>query len=295
MQAPRNIGRLFRFSSDGRTKVPVATSGSVETMRVSPDGNTIAVAITDVKSGGPDLWLHGLSRPTSQRLTFSRGYESYPVWSSDGSRLYYGSDRIGHPDLYEKTLDGSSEDRMLLQADDSQTPEDVSPDGKNLLYWTMQNRTESGLDVYVLSLGNGGKSKPFLKAPGDQRSARFSPDGRHVVYRSDESGTYQVYVKPFTGPGVSRQISSEGGRSPVWSSDGRTIYFITTQSCKIMSASFDPTTGIAAEPQKHIELESVIESVETLPNGEFLMRLNADEAWTAPNRVYVNWQTMLRR
>ncbi|MFN2509796.1 MAG: hypothetical protein ABR589_13655, partial [Chthoniobacterales bacterium] len=113
---------------------------------------------------------------------------------------------------------------------------------------------------YVLPLEANGKPRAFARAPGSQSNASFSPDGRHVVYQSNESGAVQIYVKPFPGPGVARQISYERGSRPNWSPDGRKIFFTGSSARVIMSANFDPATGDATEPQKHIDLAADIDS-----------------------------------
>lgn len=93
---------------------------------------------------------------------------------------------------------------------------------------------------------------------------------------------------------MARQVSYEKAFRPAWARDGKQIFFAGATSQVIMSASFDPATGIAGEPQKHSEVAFDIEDLEVMPNGDFLVLTISAESWTAPNRVYVNWQQLLR-
>jgi Tol biopolymer transport system component len=285
--------RLYWVGSDGRVMTPAGEGGNLNGVALSPSGDSAAVAVSDLKIGTPDLWIWGLSRPTRRRLTFDSGYEGNPVWSPDGSRIYYASDRKGIPDIYEKVIDGSSEDRVIVGAPNVQFPRSVSPDGKFLLYQSSEDPKGQG-DLMVIPLDGDRKPQAFVKTPFTEGgSARFSPDGRWVGYSSAESGKLQVYVKPFPGPGTARQISLDGGESVRWSNGGKTILFQNGR--KIMKVSFEGGKGTATDPLLVTEMGYDIGSYEVAADGRLLMQLATETESSAPNRVIVNWTRLLKQ
>jgi len=290
---PSAASRLYWVGSDGRVMTPAGEGGNFSGIALSPSGDSAAVAVSDLKIGTPDLWIWGLSRPTRRRLTFDSSYEGNPVWSPDASRIYYASDRKGVPDIYEKVIDGSSEDRVIVGAPSVQFPRSVSPDGKFLLYQSFEDPKGQG-DLMVIPLDGDRKPRAFVKTPFTEGgSARFSPDGRWAGYTSAESGSLQVYVKPFPGPGTARQISLDGGESVRWSNGGKTILF--QDGRKIMKVSFESGKGTATDPLLVTEMGYDIGSYEVAADGRLLMQLATETESSAPNRVIVNWTRLLKQ
>ena len=185
--------------------------------RLSPDGTQVAVSI-----GGDngDIWLCSVERRACSRLTVEGG--NYPVWTPDGTRVTFNSDRAGDLDLYWKPADGSGEAEPLLVRERNQYPISWSPDGRVLAFSEI-SAIGSGLDNMLLPLG--GEPEQFVATLFDERSPTFSPNGRWIAYRSNESGTMQLYVRPYPGPGGRYPVSLEGGEEPIWSRDGRQLYF----------------------------------------------------------------------
>ncbi len=195
--------------------------------RISPDGRRVAVAITEQEA---QLWLYDLSRETLTRFTFEGNSNGYPVWTPDGKRIAFASNKEGPQSLFWQLADGSGGLERLAASEDIQTPESWSPDGQLLAFH--ENNPTTQRDIWVLRMGDPSassgqvrKAQPFLRTPFNESAARFSPDGRWLAYVSDESGRYEVYVQPYPGPGGKRQISTEGGTEPVWSRNGRELFY----------------------------------------------------------------------
>jgi serine/threonine protein kinase len=180
---------------------------------LSPDGKRVAVRI------GGDLWLYDLKRSTLGRLTFS-GFNGYPVWTRDGLELIYSSNRGGDFDIYSQPTSGSTTAKRLLKRESTQLPCSILPDGT---IGFVDVQAETGRDLWTLA--PNGKVSPFLVTPYNEAYCRFSPNGRFLAYSSTESGRWEIYVQPFPGSGEKIAISTNGGIYPVWSRNGRELFF----------------------------------------------------------------------
>jgi dipeptidyl aminopeptidase/acylaminoacyl peptidase len=182
---------------------------------LSPDGERIAFEDRD-----DNLWAQDLRRGTRVRLTLDgEGSNAYPVWSRDGSRVLFASNRSGDWEIWSVPPGGGPATR-LLEREANQFPASVAPDG-TILFVERAKGNAAGL--YTLS--PGGEVRPFLVSPFSTTGAQFSPDGRAVAYISDETGRDEVYVLPFGGKGDAAPVSTEGGNAPRWSPDGREIIY----------------------------------------------------------------------
>jgi len=224
--------RLTWVSRSGKEEGAIRPDGPLATMRLSRAGDRLAFAQIDPRLGTADIWIQDLRRGTTARATFDPASEWAPVWFPDGSRLIYASDVGGElPDLF--WLDpASGKNGLLLHSRGVKVPEDVSPDGRFLLYFEMVSKQPV---IWVLPLGGDKRPFPFLTQPFPEYSPRFSPDGRFVAYVAEESGKPEIYVRPFPGPGQAWQVSRAGGKAPRWSPDGREIFFVTENA--VMSAA----------------------------------------------------------
>ncbi|HTQ11491.1 MAG TPA: hypothetical protein VMI31_15610, partial [Fimbriimonadaceae bacterium] len=237
--------RLTWVSRSGREEGAVRPEGSYLGPRLSRAGDRLAFAQVDPRLGTGDIWIQDLQHGTTARATFDPTSEWSPVWLPDGSRVIYSSDAGGElPDLF--WLDpASGKTGLLLHSRGVKWPDDVSPDGRFLLYFEMLSKQPV---IMVLPLTGDKKPFPFLTQPFPEYSPRFSPDGRFVAYVAEGSGKPEVYVRPFPGPGQPWQVSRTGGKAPRWSSDGREIFFLTEHA--VMSAAvrtghgFETTTPV---------------------------------------------------
>ena len=179
--------------------------------RVSRDGRRVAVART--VQGNTDVWL--LDGVRASRLTFDAAVDSYPVWSPDGSRIAFSSNRTGQLELYQMLTLGGVEERLLEASDQVRVPYSWSVDGRRLLYSSVAS--QGNVDLWIVPMV--GKRTPwmFAKTPFRESYGVFSPDGRWVAYQSNETGRPEVYVRPVVPPGAAGTAAAAGGhgRSPL--------------------------------------------------------------------------------
>ena len=216
-------------TSLGRTLVWVDLEGNEEALplppaeyespRVSPDGRYVAVEVRGVNT---DVIIYDLERDISTRLTFETSVDGFPVWSRDGQRVAFASDRDGTLDVYAKAADGTGQVERLTTSESFQAPEVWLADGQ-LLIATLTGRADS--DMGLLDREN--RVTDLVKTPFDEGYSALSPDGRWLAYLSNESGEYQIYVRPFPNVDDGKwQISRDGGvGGPVWGPDGRELFF----------------------------------------------------------------------
>jgi serine/threonine-protein kinase len=166
-----------------------------------------------------------LERGTTSRLTSLPIQNGSPVWAPDGRSIVFGAYNAEAPGIYWIRADGAGSPQRLTDDKTKRTPKSFSPDGKWLAYeqrsadgrieiWTAPVEGNSGQGAPRVRLG---KAEPFLRTAFSESDPAFSPDGRWLAYQSNETGTYEVYVRPFPGPGSKSQISTGGGRFPIWS------------------------------------------------------------------------------
>jgi eukaryotic-like serine/threonine-protein kinase len=264
---------------------------------LAPDDKR-AVIFRNVQ-GNTDVYIVDALRST--RFTFDSSLDRYPVWSHDGRRIAFDSNRKGHRNLYLGLSDRSGNEELLLESDQDKAPNDVSADGRFLLFIVLSQ--ESGADIWVLPLdenGKPGKPAPFLKTMFEERQSQFSPDGHWVAYQSTESGSgYEIYVRPFPGPGGQYQISSGGGVQPRWRRDGKELYYVAPDG-NLMAVSIEEA-GKAISPGKPTSLfhtrlwgggsnAVTNQQYAVSHDGRFLMNINADTTLTPPITILLNWK-----
>ena len=233
--AASNEGTLVYFSRVAhppRTLVWVDRQGREQALdapvrqynypRLSPDGTRVALDV-----GGPsdrDIWIWDLKRKTFERFTLDPAANPIVAWSRDGRRLAFCSDRSGVSNMFWRAADGSGEAEPLLKGDRLQMPLSFAPDGRLLFSADIAGR---GRDIHALSLDGSHRVEHIVYSEANDLTANVSPDGRWIVYDSDESGQFEVYVRPYplAYSGSRWQISANGGRQPLWSYDGREIFY----------------------------------------------------------------------
>jgi Tol biopolymer transport system component len=231
------------FDRSGKPLGTVGENGNyltpISNQKLSRDGKRIAVSKVDPQTKTQDIYVIDITRNTSSRLTFDPGEDRYPIWSPDGSRIAWNSNREGGiPAIYQKLASGVGEDELLLKSDAPISPSSWSPDSRFLLY----NRTDpkTGTDIWVLPTEGEKKPFVFLQTPFNESAPRFSQDGKFVVYISQDQGRAEIFVQPFPASSNRWQISNNGGRAPAWRGDGKEIFFVSEDN---KLESVDVTTG----------------------------------------------------
>ena len=293
--------RLVWVDRKGRELGTLGEVGSYEDVRLSPDGNRVAVTLRDPGHGlNEDVWVLDASRGTPTRVTSERTDEFSPAWFPDGERLAYVSDHLGFYDLFERPSSGGAEKTLVVTKQDKVFPS-VSPDGASLLY----SASEAEKFARVLSPLSGGANPVHLteKSRFSEEHPSISPDGRFCAFDSSESGRKEVYVQP-VGTGAKRQVSVGGGVVPLWSRDGSELFY-ASQDETLMSVAIRSSAGSfqAGEPQPlfalHLgtrgEIQFTRHSYDVAPDSQrFLVIRRAADSEPDGAVVVTNWTSVLK-
>ena len=216
--------------------------GDYANPRFSPDGRRLAMDIRDRNQR--DVWVYDWAPERLSRLTFG-GQDTVPVWTPDGRRIAFASERAdkGTRNLYWQRADGTGDAERLTASNNIQWPGSWHPSGKFLAFSEI-GRQKRRPDLMLLPMEGSEASgwKPgtptvFLSTPSVENYPEFSPDGRWLAYMSNESGRFEVYVRPFPGPGGKWQVSTEGGRPPKWSRTRHQLFYLGLDR-RIMVSSY---------------------------------------------------------
>ena len=292
--------QLAWFDRNGRPAGTVGEPGLWVAPRLSPDGRKIAVGVLDLGRNTSDLWLFDVAGGAGTKFVFGSGNNFAPVWAPAGDRLLFGSDRKSkgaRQDLWTKSRDGSAEE-ILLESPDNRTPEDWSPDGKSLSINNVPAQGKRNNQLWIVETAGEKKARPFATEANFQGDSRFSPDGRWLAYDSDESGRFEVYVRPFPGPGGRWQISTAGGGQPHWRRDGKELTFLTPEN-KLMAVPIGTTSGFQAGPPAllfaiHPSLNGAAYDA-TGDHQKFLVNTVPDEQGSPPLSLLVHWTRLLEK
>jgi Tol biopolymer transport system component len=200
--------------------------GAYSAPRISPDGKLLAVATEN----GRDqvVWIADLSDASPIRKLTFEGRNTRPFWTKDGQRVVYNSERGNEQGIFWQRIDGGVPERLAtLEQGVSGQPEGWSADGRTLVFTsrTGQDGRAGNSGISMVPAGSG--QKPQLIVPPPASNSSLSPDGRWLAYAGSESfGRNQVYVQPFPPTGEKHQVTTQGGANPLWSPDGRELFFV---------------------------------------------------------------------
>jgi eukaryotic-like serine/threonine-protein kinase len=292
-QAAKTPVRLVWLDRRGKELGVLGQPAVVDFVRISPSGNRIATNVEDSRFGTFDLWVFEAASGASTRLTSGQIDESAPVWTPDGARLFFRRDDKGPPDIAQMVVGSPGSERALLIEPGVQQPEDVSRDGRSLVY--LQDAATTA-DIWLMSLDGDPRLKPWLRSPFNERNPRFSPDGRWIAYDSDESGTREIYVALTDGAGEKKRISPSGGREPRWSSDGKELFYAAPDD-SIVAVPVAPGASLQAGAGASLfRLETGIRNFDVSPDGSrFLVTTPLDKSPESPIRVILNWDAALKQ
>ena len=227
-QPPRALVWVDR---QGREEPIPAPTRPYTIARLSPDGTRVALDARDQEN---DIWIWDFARRTLRKLTDGPGLDQYPIWSPGGSRVIYTSDRAGRSNLYVQSADGTGPVERLTEEDTTQWATAIAPDGRIV---GTEFGSVTSFDLFAVPFASRAarpdgstpvvaRTESLLREPLAQSNADVSPNGRYIVYQSNESGRFEVYVRPFPNlRGGKWQISTDGGTRPVWGRNGRELFF----------------------------------------------------------------------
>jgi len=289
--------KLVWVTRNGVEQAIPAPPHSYNYPRLSPDGRRVSVTIVEQES---QTYVYDLARDALARLTFGGNLNQYAVWSPDGKRVAFSSNReLGPPNVFWEPSDGSGGVERLTTSEYIREPNSFSPDGQSLAFTEVNPTT--GFDIWILRL-DVRKAEAFIQAPSNQTGAQFSPDGHWLAYNSDESGHSEVYVQSYPGPGGKWQISTEGGTEPVWNRNGRELFYRIGDNMMVVEVTTQPSFS-AGKPRTLFAGPYLSAPGNLLPNydvsgdGQRFLMIKAGEEETALTQIVVvqNWFEELKQ
>lgn len=285
------------FAADGRLIGPAAPPGIYRMAAVSPDGRKLLLAKND-GTGMEDLWISDEERGTTARATFLPSGLMFGAMSLDGKRLAVSATYTGsEPMVWTQAVSGSSDRHELYRGRETFLVYSWSPDGRSLYGTTQRNRT--GFDIAVMD-ATSGKYRHLLNAPYDEQTPAVSPDGKWIAYMSNESGRAQIYVTSLPDARMKWQVSVDGGGSPVWSKDGKQLYFGSSSAIfAVMGALFSvrvtqTNDGLHFDAPKKLpfDLENTVARA-IAPDGRVVLVQGKPN--TTPFHMITNWTRILQK
>jgi eukaryotic-like serine/threonine-protein kinase len=285
--------RLVWVSRNGAEQPLAAPAHAYRLPRLSPDGCRIALVIDEQET---QVWLYDLfsGRPLT-RLTFEGNDNLFPVWTPDGNRIAFASNKEGQLNIFWQLADGSGGLERLTTG----VPMSWSPDGQLLAFGDFTPTT--GADIWVLRLDDR-KAQLFLQTPANEGVPQFSPDGRWLAYISDKSGRNEIYVQPYPGTGGKWQISTEGGAEPVWNRNGRELFYRIGD--KMMAVDITTQPSFSKGKSRMLFEGRYLPGALTFPNyavspdgQRFLMLKPVEQDQATPTQINIvqNWFEELKQ
>ncbi len=289
--------RLLWVDREGRTQPIAAPSKPYRALQIAPDGARVAL---ELRQESADVWVWNFDRETLTRVTFDPAVEGYPVWISD-ERLIFESHRVAQGNVYEKAADGTGSAERVVESQNHQVPLSVSPDRR---WFVFEGMERGGRDLILFSRETG-IAEPLLATDFDETGAAIAPDGRWMAYQSNESDQVEVYVRPFPEVEDGKwQVSSNGGSHPVWSKDGRELFFLDSEK-RLSVVDVRAASGFTASRPKRIldrsffvVADSAAQTYDVSTDGKrFLMIEEDPEDAIAPTEIHLvlNWFEELKR
>ncbi|HEX2455773.1 MAG TPA: protein kinase [Vicinamibacterales bacterium] len=282
---------------------PGTAEGDYTDFRLSPDETRLAASLVDPKANLVDIWITDLARGSNFRVSSGGAVTAAAVWSPDGSRLAFRSNRTGAIDLFERSAAGGGADRPVLSRDAYRAAPsglittDWSPDGRQLL--GVAQTVGSGHDLWLLPLGNGAQPAKLIASPAEEMHGNFSPDGHLVAYTSNQSGRFEIYVETVPRSDKKWPVSTNGGYEPRWRADGHEIYYLAEdRTLMAVPVGAGPSFGIP-KPLFQTHVPPGVTSLRThyVPSrdGQRFLVSVATDTIAPPITVVLNWTASLNK
>ena len=303
--APSGIERMLVWVDRQGDEVPLDLPGrEYEAPRVSPDGTRLVVTSLDDQANF-DVWISAVARGTLAKLTTGPAIDLNGLWTPDGERVVFNSDREGSSGLFWVAADGSGEVEPLMTVDGAQfvRPYGWTPDGNTLVFDYVM--ADTGTDIGVLSMEGDRTWEPLMATEANEEAPAISPDGQWIAYTSDETGERLVYVERFPQRGGKQTISRVSSMHPMWSPDGRELFYLTDGGDRLM------VVPVVLGPSLHVDGATslfqgdyytfqTVRSYDLSPDGQRFLRIKEGVVTTGtdagPQAVLVkNWFEELTR
>jgi serine/threonine-protein kinase len=260
--------------------------------RISPDGTRVVVEAYDENN---EIWLWDVAHAMLTRVTAGPAANISPLWLPDGRHVVFNSNRDGRFNLFTQAVDGTGAAARLMESLNPRFPTAVGPD-RRLLVLTEGSPT-TGQDVMTMRLDGPPQVLPLVQTPFDERNGIVSPDGRWLAYEANDSGPFEIYVRPF--PDVTRErwpISTSGGTQPLWARNGKELFYLAPDGALMRVAVTGGPAWVAGTPTKMFDGRYVVRaSGNTLRNYDIsaddqrflMMKEGGSDAMGAPPQIVV--------
>jgi len=297
-RSPRRT--LTWVDRNGREQRINAPPAGYTTLRLSPDETRVAMDINDGQKR--DIWILDLTREVIQRLTNDLSQNVVPIWTPDGRSVVYSAGPAGKGNLYRQPADGSGSPERLTQSPNGEYPSAVLPDNRVLF----REEIGSDRDLMVVPLEGERQPAPIVQTRFAEMNGEVSRDGRWLAYQANDSGQFEIYVRPFPNVGEARSlVSTGGGIKPAWSHDGRELFYFSADGALMAVPVNARSTWYAGKPEKVFdrgyvgEGEGGARSFDVSADGKRFLMIREDPSLDSGIEIgslviVLNWATELR-
>jgi Tol biopolymer transport system component len=290
--------QMMWLDRNGRPAGTLADAGLWVHATISPDGRTVAAERLDQRSGAGTIWTIDVGRGVASKLTLDSSWNLSPLWSRSGETIAFTSSRDGIS-LYQRRADGGGSDELLYASPALKQPSDWLPHDEGLLFASVTGST--AWDLWLLPLKGDRTPRSLVRTPFAETFAKISPDGRWLAYSSNESGSQQVYVRPFDRDTGRRQISTTGGSHPRWRSDGKELFYLADNT-RVMSVQVTSGDSFTVSAPSELPVQTERDTVggrytyDVTDNGTRFLVIRSTGAELPPAvTVISNWPSVLSR
>ncbi|HET7694123.1 MAG TPA: protein kinase [Vicinamibacterales bacterium] len=266
--------------------------GHYETATISPDGK-YAIAVRSTSPAESALWLVDLERNSASPLTSGRGRNDQPLWSPDGKRIVFATDRDGPQDLFIKTIADASPEQPLYRSElPFKGPLSWTPDGSSIVMTQLEPITSQ--NIFLMPATGKGELKLLVRGPTRDSGAAVSPDGHWLAFISDESGRFELYLQAFPDPAGRLKVSKQGALLAWWTRDGRQLLYVADDLHSLWRVDVDTSRGLKiGTPIRIATFPPNIVSVDATPDRQRFLAIAPERSGPGSWTVVQNWLAAL--